>query len=502
MIKDFLTSQILTEFGHDPTDDQRHAAEQFSDFIFSPDESEVFLLRGYAGTGKTSLVSALVRTMEMLERPCVLLAPTGRAAKVLSLYSSHAAFTIHKRIYRQSSMELDAKFSLGFNGSRQTLFVVDEASMINVGQEGRNLLYDLVEYVYGNHYNCRLVLVGDTAQLPPVGEDESPALSPDTLGRLGLRVRQAELRQVVRQGEESGILWNATCLRQLIAERQMSAFPRIRFGGFADVRRVRGDELIDTLADCYHRYGLDDVMVVTRSNKRAVAYNCGIRLQILGREDELNTGEQLMVAKNNYFWLQRDRAAEATDEASPAGVAGDASATAAEDMAEGTRGKAAPATDFIANGDIAVLEYVHNIRELYGFRFADCTLRLPDYDDLETEATVLLDTLHAEAPALPRDRQDQLFAAVMEDYADIPTKRERLKKLREDPYYNALQVKYAYAVTCHKAQGGQWSCIFIDQGYMTEEMLGADYYRWLYTALTRSVEVVHFVNWSERQTEE
>lgn len=494
MIKDFLTSQILTEFGHHPTADQSHAAEEFSNFVFSTDESEAFLLRGYAGTGKTSLVSALVRTMEKLERPCVLLAPTGRAAKVFSLYSGHTAYTIHKRIYRQSSIELDAKFSLGFNGLKQTLFVVDEASMISVGQEGRNLLYDLVEYVYGSHYNCRLVLVGDTAQLPPVGEDESPALSPDTLGRLGLHVRQAELRQVVRQAEESGILWNATRLRQLIEGRQTAAFPRIRFSGFADVRRVPGADLIETLADCYHRYGLDDVMVVTRSNKRAVAYNRGIRYQILGREDELNMGEQLMVAKNNYFWLHHDREARAAADCP--------SATSAGEMEDITRRKAETTTDFIANGDIAVLEYVRNVRELYGFRFADCTLRLPDYDDLETEATVLLDTLHAEAPALPRERQDQLFTAVMEDYADIPTKRERLKKLREDPYYNALQVKYAYAVTCHKAQGGQWSCIFIDQGYMTEDMLGADYYRWLYTALTRSAETVYFVNWSERQTEE
>jgi len=494
MIKDFLTSQILTEFGHNPTEDQHHAAEAFSDFVFSTDESEVFLLRGYAGTGKTSLVSALVRTMEKLERTCVLLAPTGRAAKVFSLYSGHPAFTIHKRIYRQSSMELDAKLSLGYNGLRQTLFVVDEASMISVGQDGRNLLYDLVEYVYGNRYACRLVLVGDTAQLPPVGEDESPALCPDVLSRLGLQVRQAELRQVVRQAEESGILWNATRLRQLIARRLVGEFPRIRFGGFADVRRVPGEELIETLADCYHRYGLDDVMVVTRSNKRTVAYNRGIRFQILGREDELNMGEQLMVAKNNYFWLRHNRSIEDAADAP--------SAETARRQTDGAAGMAETSTDFIANGDIAVLEHVRNVRELYGFRFADCTLRLPDYDDIETDATVLLDTLHAEAPALPRERQDQLYAAVMEDYADIPTKRDRLKKLREDPYYNALQVKYAYAVTCHKAQGGQWSCIFIDQGYMTEEMLGADYFRWLYTALTRSAEVVHFVNWSERQTEE
>jgi len=480
MIKNFLTSQILTEFGLPPTSDQQRAVENFSDFVFSSDESEVLLLRGYAGTGKTSLISALVRTMEQLNRSCILLAPTGRAAKVFSLYSSHPAFTIHKRIYRQRNLDLNAEFSIGYNGLKQTLFIVDEASMIGIGEGTTNLLEDLVEYVYGNHFGCRLVLVGDTAQLPPVGENESPALRPDVLGQFGLHVRTTELKQVVRQAEESGILWNATRLRQLLAQSQISLLPQIRFHGFADVKKVPGNELIDTLAECYHRYGTDDVMVVTRSNKRAVAYNQGIRSQILGREDELNTEEQLMIVKNNYYWLQHNK--------------GDINPSAT-DTAEETS-----AIDFIANGDVAILERVRNIRSLYGFRFADCTLRLPDYDDMETDATVLLDTLHAESPSLPHERQEALFAAVMEDYAEVSTKRERLKRLRTDPYFNALQIKYAYAVTCHKAQGGQWSCIFIDQGYMTEEMLGADYFRWLYTALTRASEVVYFVNWSERQT--
>lgn len=358
--------------------------------------------------------------------------------------------------------------------------------MASMGDGPASLLDDLVEYVYGNHTGCRLVLVGDTAQLPPVGETESPALRPEVLGRLGLHVRQAELRQVVRQAEESGILWNATRLRGQLMRGEMDVLPRIRLAGFADVRRVPGDELIDTLSDCYHRYGTDDVMVVTRSNRRAVVYNQGIRAQILGREDELNQGEQLMVAKNNYFWLQRKAQEE--------------HAAASSHTAEPAAPPAAASADFIANGDVAVLERVRNVRELYGFRFADCLLRLPDYDELEVEATVLLDTLHAEAPALPRERQDALYAAVLEDYADVPYKRERLKKLREDPYYNALQVKYAYAVTCHKAQGGQWSCVFIDQGYMTDEMLGPDYFRWLYTAFTRATETVYLVNWSERQT--
>ncbi len=475
MMKDVLNGQILSNFGHSPTSDQLEVVSAFSEFVFSSDAASLFLLRGFAGTGKTSLVSALVQTLRQLERSCVLMAPTGRAAKVFSAYACHEAFTIHKRIYRQQSLEQNAAFTLGFNALHHAFFFVDEASMVS--RDG-GLLDDLIQFVYGNGRGCRLVLVGDTAQLPPVGEDDSPALSPDVLRGYGMTVHAATLTQVVRQQEESGILWNATRLRHLLSRTVgVAGFAptwrdgcKIRFYGFADVVNVPGSELIETLSDCYHRFGIDETIVVCRSNKRAVAYNNGIRNQILGREDELCQGDQLMIAKNNYHVLLHIE----------------------EGMEEGA--------SFLANGDIAMVERVRNVRELYGFRFADCTLCMPDYSDLEFDATVLLDTLHAEAPALPRDRQEQLYQAVLEDYQDLPNKRERLKKLREDSYFNALQVKYAYAVTCHKAQGGQWSHVFIDQGYMTEEMLDRDYVRWLYTALTRATATVYFVNWREQQT--
>ncbi len=472
MIKDFLAEQILGNFGHQPTPEQRGLVDALADFIFSTDASEVFVLRGYAGTGKTSLVGALVKTMAQLERQCVLMAPTGRAAKVFAAYAAHPAYTIHKRIYRQRSIDQDSVFSLSYNTLRNVLFIADEASMISDSRQAdarSSLLGDLIQFVYAGQQGCRLMLVGDTAQLPPVGEDESPALKPAVLRSYGLAARCHTLRQVVRQRHASGILWNATALRLIVDGGGAAALPRIRFWGFADVRRVPGGELIETLADCYHRHGTDDTMVVCRSNKRAIAYNNGIRNQILWLEDELTAGDRVMIAKNNYFWLK------------PA----DAEAAV---------------SDFLANGDTAVVERVCNVRSLYGFRFADCQLSLPDYDDCEVDATVLLDTLHSEAPALLREQQERLFNSVLEDYTDIPRKSERMKKMREDPYFNALQIKYAYAVTCHKAQGGQWGHVFIDQGYMTEEMLGPDYFRWLYTAVTRATSTVYFVNWREEQT--
>ena len=479
MVIEYLKEQITANFGHLPTQDQQKAIDLLAQFILSPETHRVFVLRGFAGTGKTSLLAAVVKTLEQLERPCVLMAPTGRAAKVFSLYADHPAYTIHKRIYRQKSIDQDSIFSLSFNMLRRVFFVVDEASMISNTQDyasqHSSLLDDLISFVYAGDQQCRLILVGDTAQLPPVGEAESPALQADVLRSYGLDVMQTTLRQIVRQQEASGILWNATVLRRLIDTEQVFDLPKIRFFGFKDVRNVPGDELIDTLSNCYARYGLDETMVVCRSNKRAIVYNNGIRAQILGREEELSGQDLVMIAKNNYYWTAP----------SPQGEESNLSSVS-----------------FLANGDIAVVQRIHNQRELYGFHFADCTLRLPDYDDQEVEATVLLDTLHAEAPALTRDQQQALFDRVMEDYQDIPLKRDRLKKMKEDPYFNAVQLKYAYAVTCHKAQGGQWSHIFIDQGYMTDDMLGPDYFRWLYTALTRATDTVYFVNWRDVQTME
>ncbi len=491
MIKNFLKEQILLNFTFKPTPSQEEVLDSLCDFILSPNNDEAFVLRGFAGTGKTSLIGALVKTMEQLQRRCVLMAPTGRAAKVFSLYANHPAFTIHKRIYRQKSIDKDSIFSLNYNMLANVLFIVDEASMIsNEGLSGSiygtgRLLDDLIHFVYGGR-GCRLILMGDTAQLPPVGEEESPALQNDMISGYGLDVRFHTMREVVRQQGESGILWNATHLRQLIENEEYFDLPKIRFAGFNDVRNVPGNELIEAINDSYSHCGLDDTMVVCRSNKRAYIYNNGIRNQILGREEELSTGDLLMIAKNNYYWM-------------------DELGMRNEELGIGSETPSAQCSEleipnsFIANGDIAIVERVRNIRELYGFRFADCQLRLPDYDDYELEATVLLDTLHTEAPALTHEQSERLFNNVMEDYMDIPNKRERMKRMREDPYFNALQIKYAYAVTCHKAQGGQWSRVFIDQGYMTEEMLGPDYFRWLYTALTRATETVYLVNWKEEQ---
>lgn len=472
MLNNDLSQQIKRNFFYKPTGEQEITIESFVNFLFSPKTDAIFLLKGYAGTGKTTLISALVKTLDQLKQKCVLLAPTGRAAKVFSHYAGHPAYTIHRKIYRQRtfSNELD-NFVMNADLHQHTLFIVDEASMIaNEGLSGGmfgtgRLLDDLIHYVYAGQ-GCRLMLIGDTAQLPPIGEEESPALSASMLEGYGLEVTEHCLTQVVRQEQDSGILYNATSLRQYIAEEEYFSLPRIKADGFPDIRIISGGELIDTINECYDKAGMDETMIICRSNKRANLYNKGIRNTILYREDELNTGDLLMVAKNNYYW-----------------------------------GADCKEMDFIANGDIAVVRRVRRTHEMYGFRFADVTLCFPDYNDLELDVKILLDTLHSDAPALTREESNRLFQAVQEDYGDITVKRERMKKIKEDTWYNALQVKYAYAVTCHKAQGGQWQRVFVDQGYMTEEMLTPDYYRWLYTAFTRATEVLYLVNWPEEQTE-
>ncbi len=471
MLIDDLTQQIKRNFLYKPTDEQEFAMKSFAEFLFSGNQEGIFLLKGYAGTGKTTLIGALVKTLDLLKWKCVLLAPTGRAAKVFSRYAQHPAYTIHKRIYRQRTFSNETdNFMLNQNLHQHTLFIVDEASMIsNDGFSGMSfgsgrLLDDLIQYIYGGQ-GCRLMLVGDTAQLPPVGEEESPALMKEVLQGYGLLPTECVLTQVVRQMNDSGILYNATLLRRYVTEDFGFDLPRIRVGNFPDIRILPGSELIETINDCYDKVWMDETMIICRSNKRANLYNNGIRNTILFREDELNTGELLMVAKNNYFW-----------------------------------GKDCKEVDFIANGDIAVVRRVRRVREMYGCRFADVVLEFPDYDNLELEVKILLDTLHSDAPSFPKEQNDKLFYTILEDYADLPTKRERMKKMKEDPYYNALQVKYAYAVTCHKAQGGQWQRVFLDQGYMTEDMLTPDYYRWLYTAFTRATETLYLVNWPEAQT--
>ena len=466
MLDKYLEKQIRANFPHTPTPDQDLAMSRLAAFLTSPRAEGAFILRGYAGTGKTSLVGALVHTLDALQQKCVLLAPTGRAAKVFAAYASHPAFTIHKRIYRQRAFTGEGgNFALNDNLATHTLFIVDEASMIaNEGLSGTmfgtgRLLDDLIHFVYSGQ-GCRLLLTGDVAQLPPVGEEQSPALQADNLRGYGLEVSVADLTQVVRQEQASGILWNATRLRRALEAGEVFTLPRLRVEGFDDIRLVPGNELIDALEECYARDGMDETIVICRSNKRANIYNEGIRQRILWREVALEAGDILMVAKNNYYWTEKDKR-----------------------------------TDFIANGEMAIVRRVRRTRQLYGFRFADVTLRFPDNDDREQEVCLLLDTLRGDAPALTREEADRLFHAVLEDYADVPTKSERIKRLKSDPYYNALQAKYAYAVTCHKAQGGQWRNVFLDQAYMPDEYLTPDFFRWLYTAFTRATGTLWLVNY-------
>ena len=473
MIQDELKYRIRQALGLTPTTEQEQAIDVFTQFMTDRSEQVVMILRGSAGTGKTTLAGAIVKALATLKQKLILLAPTGRAAKVFSLYAGHAAYTIHRRLYRQKTAGDLSSFNLNNNLNRDTLFIIDEASMISnlgLGEAAFGsgcLLDDLMEFVYKGQ-NCRMLLIGDKAQLPPVGEEESPALMADVLRGYGMTVYECDLNQVLRQSEASGILWNATRIR-----RRLTAdfLPQIRISGFPDIQVVPGDELIESLASSYSRVGMDETIVITRSNKRANIYNQGIRNTVLDREDELCRGDLLMIVKNNYFWSQES----------------------------GVGSQESGGIDFIANGDRAVVQRVRNIHELYGFRFAEVTMTFPDYDDYELTATVLLDTLTSEAPALTHEQQEQLFNAVMEDYADIPLKADRIAKLKTDRYFNALQVKFAYAVTCHKAQGGQWAHIYLDQGYMTDDMLTPDYIHWLYTAFTRATEKLFLVNWPKTQ---
>ena len=467
MINSHLSRQIRQNFPHTPTNEQLFALNILADFLLSANENSALLLKGYAGTGKTSLVGALVKTMSGLKQKSVLLAPTGRAAKVLSNYAGQQAFTIHKKIYRQNAFSNDlSAFHPSDNLHKDTLFIVDEASMIsNQGIDSHyfgsgRLLDDLVHYVYSGE-NCRLMLMGDTAQLPPVMQVESPALQADILKGYNLQVDEIQLTEVVRQDLNSGILYNATLLRDSLRNNRVEIYPKLTVKGFADIQMINGSELIEAISNAYSKDGLDDTIVISRSNKRANIYNNGIRNQILYREEELSTGDRLMIVKNNYFWTRNNKE-----------------------------------IDFIANGEIVQVLRVRNESHLYGFRFCDVTVRFQDYD-MELDIKILLDTLQTEAPALPKELNDKLFYTILEDYQDISTKSGKMKKMKENPHYNVVQVKYAYAITCHKAQGGQWKNVFLDIGYMTEEMLGENFYRWLYTAMTRATDRLYLVNLPE-----
>ncbi len=464
MISKFFLEQIKKNFPFPPTSEQDLALEKLSDFLFDRNNESLFLLKGYAGTGKSSLVGALVKTMTELQQKSVLLAPTGRAAKVFASYAGQNAYTIHKKIYRQKIFSNEPTgFVHADNLHKHTLFIVDEASMIsNDGLDsfsfgsGR-LLDDLIHYVYSGE-GCRLILLGDSAQLPPVSQTESPALDIDVLKGYGLNVRSITLTQVVRQAKMSGILMNATLFRKAIEENKVDVFPKIQTQAYPDVKIVEGNELIDAIEEAYNRDGLGETIVISRSNKRASAFNSGIRNRILWKEEELSSGDMLMVAKNNYFWAKEEKV-----------------------------------TDFIANGDLMEVKRVGKLQELYDFHFCDVNVFFPDYG-VEMDLKILLESLHTDTPALPKVMNDKLFYAVLEDYADVIGKKEKMKKMKEDPYYNVVQVKYAYAVTCHKAQGGQWKNVFLDISYVPQEYLGLDFYRWLYTAFTRATERIYLVN--------
>ena len=462
-----LSGDIASCFPFEPTVEQRDALDKLAIFMLSSTDQQVFLLKGYAGTGKTSLISALIRYLDQKQLDCVLLAPTGRAAKVLASYSGHQATTIHKKIYRKAVISPDeGGFGLNFNKHRDAFFIVDEASMI-ANDRGENatfgsgfLLEDLLEFVYSGE-NCRLILMGDTAQLPPVGQVLSPALDTCQLRRMGMDATEIELTQVLRQAGDSGILQNATDLREQIRQNTVGQLPKLRTNKL-DVIRLQGDEFPEAVNASYGRVGQEESKIVCPTNKRAVLFNQGIRNTVLYREDEVNTGDYLLIAKNNYLWSEPY-----------------------------------PEIPFIANGDLVEVVRVRKTYDMYGLRFADMELRFLEYE-WELEARVLLDSLTAEAPALDKPRMEQLYRDVVEDYAgSCKTKKELYQALRRDPWINALQVKYGYAFTCHKAQGGQWKDVFIDQGYVTEERMGLDYYRWLYTALTRATERVFLVNFND-----
>ena len=470
MIKNLISQKITQKLGHLPTGSQKILINDLSEFISQAENNSLFIIKGYAGTGKTSAISALVKTMDEFRLKFILLAPTGRAAKILSQYSGKPANTIHKKIYRQkSSTDGFGRFVLEKNLHTNTIFIVDEASMIsNLPSEtsvfgSGCLLDDLMHYVY-NDKGCRLIISGDTAQLPPVGSVISPALDKAFYGTLFTRIIECELTEVVRQEQKSGILENATILREQI-RKSVTGYPKFNIAGFTDIVRVSGNELIDIINRSYETAGIEETVVINRSNKRSNMYNSGIRSRILFREEEVIAGEMLMVVKNNYYWLQDNEQ-----------------------------------IDFIANGDTIEIIKIKKYEELYGYRFVDVRIRLVDYE-IELDAKIMLDTLNIESASLTSDQNRNLFYTIYEDFQEIKPKKKGYSRVKENPYFNALQVKFAYAVTCHKAQGGQWKNVFIDQGYINENMMDTEYLRWLYTAFTRSTQNLYLINFPDKYFE-
>lgn len=464
-LADFLGEKILQNFKYEPTECQKIFFDKISRFLSGYGDGDIFILNGYAGTGKTEAIGAVVRTLKEFNMKFKLMAPTGRAAKVLSGYTSHRTSTIHKQIYRQKSMDNGVgQFSLDFNRDNDTVYIVDEASLITIDSSSSsfgsgNLLEDLISYIRNGSDN-KLILIGDNAQLPPISLDRSPALDVPYMEGYG-PVEWVSMKSVVRQELESGILYNATLLRKAIALEETGSFPKLQVKGYNDVESINGGELIEALEDAVSRYGLEETIVLCRSNKRANRYNEGIRAKILSREERLVRGDRLMVVKNCYQFL--------------------------EDVKE---------IDFIANGDIAELIKIGNYEERYGLHFAQARLSFPDYDDIEISAKIILDTLDSESASLNSEQQRALYEGVYTDYEHIKTKKKRNESVREDPYYNALQIKYSSAITCHKSQGGQWKCVFIDNAFWQDE-ISLDELKWLYTAITRAVEKVYFVSFNK-----
>ncbi len=464
MLNPHIGKLLRNNLNHEPTKSQQELFDLLGNFLTSDDQRVVLVVKGYAGTGKTTVVSSLVKTMEQTGQQYVLLAPTGRAAKVLANYSRRSASTIHKRIYRQKrEKEGIAEFSLDRNLLSDAVFIVDEASMItdhssesSIFGSGR-LLNDLIRFVYNNR-RCKMILIGDTAQLPPVGISLSPALDPDVLSGYGLSVKGTFLRDIVRHSVDSGILFNATRIRENIT-RNMLNLPVLQTGKYEDMEAIPGTHLAETIDSAYGKYGENETIVVTRSNYMANKYNQGIRNSILWREEEICRGDRIMVVRNNYFWINDY-----------------------EEM------------DFIANGDIAEVVGIHEYQERYGYRFADVSLKMPDYNNLEFEAKIILDTLKINTSSLSGKENQELYFKILEDHPEAQNRNKRSRILKEHPFYNALQVKFAYAVTCHKAQGGQWKAVFIDQGAVRKDMMDIDYLRWMYTALTRGTTKVYLVN--------
>jgi len=466
VVGSLLEKIILEELGIKPTKQQEDLIFDLAHFVVEKKDNDIFLLKGYAGTGKTTVISALVRALTKFNINSVLLAPTGRAAKVFSNTAQTPAYTIHKKIFRAKSKSLFAKFLLDKNLHKNTVFIIDEASMISNDSKEKivfgsgKLLDDLLQYVFSGE-NCKIIFSGDTAQLPPVGMEISPALDKNTLELYNYKVKEFQLTEVVRQSLDSGILFNATRIREMISQGRVNEFPKFKIKDFDDVIRINGSELIETISDNYDKYGIENSIVVTRSNKRANRYNQGIRSTILYRDSTISADDLIMIVKNNYYWKDEF-----------------------------------DVVDFIANGDIVHVSRIKNYETAFDYTFCNAEIFMPDYDAF-IDCKLLLETLEIEAPSLNYDKYKEFFDKVSESYEETTNRQEKFEKILQDPNLNALQIKFAYAVTCHKAQGGQWHSVFIDQSFIDNNSLNIEFFRWLYTAFTRATKKVYLVNFKD-----